>query len=44
MMRLIQQGQITFKPPATGGPLHLVVSATKPGQATLFSDADPRFG
>jgi Glycosyl hydrolases family 2, TIM barrel domain len=34
---------ITFTPPATGGPLYLVLTATKPGEGVLFHDADTRF-
>jgi hypothetical protein len=38
----IQQA-ITFTPPATDGPLFLVLTATKPGQGLVFSDAGTRF-
>jgi hypothetical protein len=37
------QQPITFTPPATDGPLFLVLTATKPGQGVVFSDAGTRF-
>ncbi len=37
------QQPITFTPPATGGPLYLVLTATKPGEGVLFHDAGTRF-
>jgi hypothetical protein len=34
---------ITFTPPATDGPLFLVLTASKPGQGVLFTDDGTRF-
>jgi hypothetical protein len=37
------QQPITFIPPATGGPLYLVLTASKPGDGVLFKDDGTRF-
>ena len=37
------QQPITFTPPATGGPLYLALTASKPGEGMLFRDDGTRF-
>lgn len=37
------QQPITFTPPVTGGPLYLLLTASKPGDGVLFKDAGTRF-